>query len=30
MGYYFHKIRKSFREIEPVLKRIETRKLRTH
>ena len=27
LGYYFHKIRKSFREMEPVLKRIETREL---
>ncbi|MHA2391354.1 MAG: roadblock/LC7 domain-containing protein [Promethearchaeota archaeon] len=24
LGYYFHKIRKSFREIEPVLKKIQT------
>ena len=24
LGYYFHKIRKSFREIEPVLKTIQT------
>lgn len=24
LGYYFHKIRKSFREIEPVLKQIQT------
>ena len=23
LGYYFHKIRKSFREIEPVLKKIQ-------
>ncbi|MHA1478518.1 MAG: roadblock/LC7 domain-containing protein [Promethearchaeota archaeon] len=29
MGYYFHKIRKSFREMEPVLKKIETKELRT-
>ncbi len=25
LGYYFHKIRKSFKEIEPVLRRIETK-----
>ncbi len=25
LGYYFHKIRKSFREMEPVLKQIETK-----
>ncbi|MEE9378458.1 MAG: roadblock/LC7 domain-containing protein [Candidatus Lokiarchaeia archaeon] len=25
LGYYFHKIRKSFREMEPVLKKIETK-----
>lgn len=25
LGYYFHKIRKSFKEMEPVLKKIETR-----
>lgn len=25
LGYYFHKIRKSFREIEPVLKKIQTK-----
>ncbi|NVM17929.1 MAG: roadblock/LC7 domain-containing protein [Candidatus Lokiarchaeota archaeon] len=30
LGYYFHKIRKSFLEIEPVLKKIETTELRTH
>ncbi|MHA1488307.1 MAG: roadblock/LC7 domain-containing protein [Promethearchaeota archaeon] len=24
LGYYFHKIRKAFREIEPVLKQIDT------
>jgi hypothetical protein len=29
LGYYFHKIRKTFRKMEPVLKRIETRELRT-
>lgn len=29
LGYYFHKIRKSFRDMEPVLKRIETGELRT-
>jgi predicted regulator of Ras-like GTPase activity (Roadblock/LC7/MglB family) len=29
LGYYFHKIRKSFRKMEPVLKRIETKDLRT-
>ena len=29
MGYYFHKIRKSFREMEPVLKKTETKELRT-
>ncbi len=29
LGYYFHKIRKSFREMEPVLKSIETKELRT-
>ena len=29
LGYYFHKIRKSFRKMEPVLKRIETKELRT-
>ena len=29
LGYYFHKIRKSFREMEPVLKRVETGELRT-
>lgn len=29
LGYYFHKIRKSFKEMEPVLKRIETRDLHT-
>jgi predicted regulator of Ras-like GTPase activity (Roadblock/LC7/MglB family) len=25
LGYYFHKIRKSFRNIEPVLKKIQTK-----
>lgn len=25
LGYYFHKIRKSFRDMEPVLKKIQTR-----
>jgi len=30
LGYYFHKIRKSFKEMEPVLKRIETKELRTY
>ena len=29
LGYYFHKIRKSFREMEPVLKKIESRDLHT-
>ena len=29
LGYYFHKIRKSFRDMEPTLKRIETGELRT-
>jgi hypothetical protein len=29
LGYYFHKIRKSFREMEPVLKSIEAKELRT-
>ena len=29
LGYYFHKIRKSFREMEPVLKRVEAKELRT-
>jgi len=29
LGYYFHKIRKSFKEMEPVLKKIETRDLHT-
>lgn len=27
LGYYFHKIRKSFREMEPVLKKIETKEI---
>ena len=27
LGYYFHKIRKAFREIEPVLKQINTTKM---
>lgn len=25
LGYYFHKIRKSFRDIEPLLKKIQTK-----
>ncbi len=25
LGYYFHKIRKSFKEMEPILKKIETK-----
>lgn len=25
LGYYFHKIRKSFREMEPILKKIESK-----
>ncbi len=25
LGYYFHKIRKAFREMEPVLKKVETK-----
>jgi len=25
LGYYFHKIRKAFREMEPILKKIETK-----
>ena len=29
LGYYFHKIRKSFREMEPILKRIESKDLHT-
>jgi predicted regulator of Ras-like GTPase activity (Roadblock/LC7/MglB family) len=29
LGFYFHKIRKSFREMEPTLKRVETGELRT-
>ena len=29
LGYYFHKIRKQFRNMEPTLKRIETGELRT-
>ena len=29
MGYYFHKIRKSFKEMEPVLKKIESKGLHT-
>jgi len=29
LGYYFHKIRKIFKEMEPVLKRIESRGLHT-
>jgi predicted regulator of Ras-like GTPase activity (Roadblock/LC7/MglB family) len=28
LGYYFHKIRKSFKEIEPVLRSIETKDLK--
>ena len=27
LGYYFHKIRKSFKEIEPVLKKIQTKNM---
>jgi hypothetical protein len=27
LGYYFHKIRKSFREIEPVLKKIQSKNI---
>lgn len=27
LGYYFHKIRKAFREMEPILKRIETKQM---
>ena len=27
LGYYFHKIRKAFREMEPVLKKIETKEV---
>jgi len=27
LGYYFHKIRKTFREMEPILKKIETREI---
>jgi len=29
LGYYFHKIRKSFKEMEPVLKKIESKDLQT-
>ncbi len=29
LGYYFHKIRKSFKEMEPVLKKIESKGLHT-
>jgi len=29
LGYYFHKIRKSFKEMEPVLKKIESKDLHT-
>lgn len=29
LGYYFHKIRKAFSEMEPVLKKIETTDLQT-
>ncbi len=29
LGYYFHKIRKSFKEMEPVLKKIESSGLHT-
>ena len=28
LGYYFHKIRKAFREMEPVLKKIETKDMK--
>lgn len=27
LGYYFHKIRKAFREMEPVLKQIQTKRV---
>ena len=27
LGYYFHKIRKAFKEIEPVLKKIQTKEI---
>ncbi|MBY8985837.1 MAG: roadblock/LC7 domain-containing protein [Candidatus Lokiarchaeota archaeon] len=27
LGYYFHKIRKAFREMEPVLKQVQTKKV---
>ena len=27
LGYYFHKIRKAFREMEPVLKQVQTKKM---
>jgi len=30
LGYYFHKIRKSFKEMEPVLKKIESKDLHTY
>ncbi len=29
LGYYFHKIRKSFKDMEPVLKKIESKDLHT-
>ncbi|MFX0025276.1 MAG: roadblock/LC7 domain-containing protein [Candidatus Hermodarchaeota archaeon] len=29
LGYYFHKIRKSFKEMEPILKKIETKYRKT-
>jgi len=29
LGFYFHKIRKSFKELEPVLKKIESKDLHT-
>ena len=29
LGYYFHKIRKSFKEMEPVLKKIDSKDLHT-
>ena len=28
LGYYFHKIRKSFKEMEPILKKIERKEVR--
>ena len=29
LGYYFHKIRKAFREMEPILKRIDSKQIKT-